>query len=68
MTSQGTFENADEVLDAMLMTPQSTPLYRYAQVEEPSFWDEGEFGPWPRGGGAFYAIEFPSANRTNTTR
>ena len=48
--------------------PKKTKLFRLAVNQQPNFWTLADFGPWPAKGGAIYGIEFPSANRSNTTK
>ena len=68
MSNQEEFEDTEALVHAMKNLPKSTKLFRLAVNEQPEFWTLADFGPWPANGGAIYAIEFPSANRSNTSK
>ena len=54
------------ILEAMKEGPRTSKLYHYRQNDMPGFWSEADFGPWSPS--SFYALAFPSANRSWTDK
>ena len=65
---EGTYEDAVQLVGEMYKNPKKSRLYHYFQSEEPSQWNESDFGPWPRNGAHIFGASFASANRSNTTK
>ena len=63
---QEEYENPMEIVAAFHDKPRTSKIFHYRQVEQPEFWTVAKFGRWSTAD--FFALRFPSANRTNSNK
>ena len=63
---QEEYEDPTAIVAAFHERPRTSKIFHYRQVEEPDFWNVAKFGQWSTTD--FFALKFPSANRTNSNK
>ena len=60
------FHRLDLNISAFHDKPRTSKIFHHRQEEQPEFWSVAKFGQWSTTD--FFALRFPSANRSNSNK